>query len=48
MSSKIRKNLIIPSNLTGEKMCMETERKDLAAKRTFARKGRQRGRKFIT
>lgn len=48
MSSKIRRNLIIPSNLMGKKMCMTTERKDLVAKRTLVRKGRQRERKFIT
>jgi len=29
-------------------MCLATERKDLAAKRTLARKERQRERKFIT
>lgn len=48
MSSKIRRNLIIPSNLMEKKSCMATERKDLAATRTLARKGRQRERKFIT
>ena len=48
MSSKIRRKLILPSNLRKKKLCLATERKDLAAKRMLARKERQRERKFIT